>query len=120
MSGSQKIRGLLYYASVAVFIIGLPVILTYTMGYQFDTRAMKFTRTGIISVKTEPPGASVYLDGRLLPEKTPASIAELLPGTYHLRLTIESLCQQRGSFARQSHAHGKGDPFPFTAGRKKT
>jgi len=89
VSGSQKIRGALYYVSVAVFILGLPFILTYTMGYQFDHRTLKFTRTGIISLKTNPPGASVYLGSRLLPEKTPSSINELLPGSYHIRLTME-------------------------------
>ena len=89
MSGEQKIRAVLFYLSVLVFILGLPFILTYTMGYQFDRKTIKFTRTGLISLKTTPPGASVYLDNRLLNEKTPCSINELLPGKYHVELTLQ-------------------------------
>ena len=116
MSGSQKIRGVLYYLSVAVFILGLPFILTYTMGFQFDPRTLKFTRTGIISLKTEPPGASVYLDARLVPEKTPSSIAELLPGTYHVRLTMEGFYPYTSDvevFASKVTAHGENHAVSF-------
>lgn len=89
MSGEQKIRAVLYYISVLIFILGLPFILTYTMGYQFNRRTFKFTRTGLVSLKTEPAGASVYLDTELLNEKTPCSINELLPGTYRIELKLE-------------------------------
>ena len=89
MSGEQKIRAVLFYLSVLIFILGLPFILTYTMGYQFDRKTLKFTRTGLISLKTSPSGASVYLDNRLLNEKTPCSINELLPGKYHIELTLQ-------------------------------
>lgn len=89
MSGEQKIRAVLYYISVLIFIVGLPFILTYTMGYHFDRETFKFARTGLISLKTDPPGASVYLDEKLLNEKTPCSINELLPGKYHIQMTLE-------------------------------
>jgi hypothetical protein len=89
VSGEQKIRAVLFYLSVLIFILGLPFILTYTMGYQFDRRAFKFTRTGLISLKTEPPGAGVHLDKKILNDKTPCSINELLPGKYNIELTLE-------------------------------
>ncbi len=89
MSRDQKIRGVLFYISCLVFFLGLPFILTYTMGYKFDRSTLKFTRTGLISLKSEPSGAGVYLDQDLLNEKTPCSINEVLPGTHHIELRLE-------------------------------
>lgn len=90
MLNEQRIRGILFYLSVAVFFIGLPFILSYALGYKFDTRAVKFTQTGLISIKTQPQGAHVYLNSRLLPEKSPNTITELLPGYYNVRLELEN------------------------------
>ena len=59
------------------------------MGYQFDHNTMKFTRTGLISLKSDPPGANVYLDEVLSNEKTPCSVNEVLPGTHNIRLILE-------------------------------
>jgi hypothetical protein len=89
MSGEQKIRAVLFYVSVLVFVFGLPMILSYTIGLRFDPRTLKFTRTGINAIKTVPAGAAVILDGKPISEKTPTSINELLPGTYRLELTLE-------------------------------
>jgi len=89
VSRDQKIRGVLFYISCLAFILGLPFILTYTMGYQFDHNTMKFTRTGLISLKSDPPGANVYLDEVLSNEKTPCSVNEVLPGTHNIRLILE-------------------------------
>lgn len=89
MSREQKIRAVLFYLSVCIFFAGLPFILTFTLGYQFDPKTFKFTTTGLISLKTQPAGASVYLNGRLVNEKTPCSLNELLPGKYRVELNLE-------------------------------
>jgi len=89
MSKGQKFRTVLYYFCVAVFVVGLPFILAFALSYKFDRRSFKFTKTGIISVRTQPPGASVYLDKVLLSDKTPLSLNELLPGTYGFELRLE-------------------------------
>ncbi len=89
MSKEQKIRGVLFYISCLVFILGLPGILVYTMGYQFDRSTWKFTRTGLISLKSDPSGANVYLDQTLFSGKTPCSINEVLPGVHHIELTLD-------------------------------
>lgn len=88
MSRDQKIRAVLYYLSVAVFFTGLPFILTATLGYKFDPVTWKFTRTGLVSLKTQPQGASVFLNGVLQNDKTPCSINELLPGKYTIDLKL--------------------------------
>lgn len=89
MSNDQRIRAVLFYLSVTIFFIGLPAILSSSLGYKFDPRTFKFTKTGIISLKTQPQGASIYLDGKLLNDKTPATINELLPGSYNLKLELK-------------------------------
>lgn len=89
MPAEQRIRAFLFYLSVFVFLIGLPFILSFALGYKFDRRTFKFTKTGLIFLKTQPQGASIYLDGKMLNEKTPTTLHELLPGTYRIRLELD-------------------------------
>ncbi len=89
MFTEQKIRAGLFYFSLFVFLIGLPFILSFALGYKFDTRKLKFTKTGLISIKTQPAGAGIWLGNKLLNEKTPHTIHELLPGDYSLRIQLE-------------------------------
>ena len=89
MSVDQKIRAVLYYLSLSVFLIGLPFILAFSLSYKFDRRNFKFTKTGIISVRTQPSGATMTLDGKLMVDKTPLSVPELLPGKYPISLELD-------------------------------
>lgn len=90
MSKEQKVRAILFYLSVSIFLIGLPFILSFALGYKFNTKTFKFTKAGLIAIKTQPQGASIYLDSKLLGDKTPATINELLPGKYRLRIELEA------------------------------
>lgn len=85
----QRIRFLLFYLSVLVFFMGLPFILSFALGYKFDRRALKFTKAGLIALKTQPQGADIYLNGRLFTDKTPATINEIMPGKYNIRLELD-------------------------------
>lgn len=89
MSREQRLRAFLFYLSLVIFIAGLPFILSFALGFKFNTHTFKFTKTGLIALKTQPSGAEVYLNGKLLNEKTPASIQELLPGNYRIALELE-------------------------------
>lgn len=88
MYAFQKIRSFLFYLSVFLFFIGLPFILSFALGYKFNTHTLKFVKTGLIFIKTQPAGAKIYLNNKLVPEKSPASIQELLPGTYKVTLEL--------------------------------
>lgn len=88
MLNFQKTRGLLFYLSVFIFCIGLPFILAFALGYKFNAQSLRFVKTGLIFVKTQPAGAKIYLNGKLVSEKSPASIQELLPGTYKVNLEL--------------------------------
>lgn len=87
MLNFQRIRGALFYLSVFLFFAGLPFILSFALGYKFNVRTLKFAKTGLIFVKTQPDGAKIYLNGKLIPDRSPASMRELLPGVY--KVTIE-------------------------------
>jgi len=89
MYREQKIRAFLFYLSLFTFFVGLPFILSFALGYKFNTRIFKFIKTGLIDLKTQPEGANIYLDEKLLNESTPANIYELLPGAYTIRLELE-------------------------------
>ena len=89
MLNEQRIRGFLFYLSVVAFFAGLPFILSFALGYKFNPRTFKFTQTGLISIKTYPQGARIYLDSKLQDDKTPATIQELLPGDYSIRLELD-------------------------------
>ncbi len=89
MLTEQKVRAFLFYLSVFIFLAGLPFILSFALGYKFDRRNFKFSKTGLIVIKTQPQGASIYFDKKLINDKTPATLNELLPGTYNMRLELE-------------------------------
>lgn len=88
MHAFQKIRSFLFCLSVFLFFIGLPFILSFALGYKFNTHTLKFVKTGLIFVKTQPAGAKIYLNGKLIAEKSPISMQELLPGAYKVTLEL--------------------------------
>jgi len=88
MLNFQRIRGVLFYLSLFLFFAGLPFILSFALGYKFNAHALKFTKTGLIFVKTQPDGAKIYLNGKLVPERSPASMQELVPGVYKISIEL--------------------------------
>ncbi len=84
----QRIRSFLFYSSVFLFIAGLPFILSFALGYKLNLRTKKFVKTGLIYIKTQPEGAKVYLNNKMITQKTPVSIQELIPGAYKITLEL--------------------------------
>lgn len=85
----QKIRAILFYLSVILFFILVPVILLYSFGYKVDINRLKVIKTGLIYIRSIPEGAKVSINGRHINETTPVSIGELMPGAYRLSLELE-------------------------------
>ena len=46
-------------------------------------------RNGSIEVKSDPPGAAIFLNGRNMRERTPHVFNDLTPGSYTIRLTLD-------------------------------
>jgi len=74
-----------------IFIIGILIVGSvgvfasfYARGYKFDFKALKFQPNGILVIKSEPDGASVYIDGNLK-TATNATLS-LSPGVYDVEV----------------------------------
>lgn len=90
MYKDQRIRAFLFYLSVIIFLTGLPLLLSSALSYKFNPHTLKFSKASLIAIKTQPQGASVYLNDKLLNEKSPTTINELLPGRYRVLLELDS------------------------------
>jgi len=85
----QRIRSILFYLSLFLFFGLLPFIIFFALGYKFNTQTLKFVKTGLIYIKTQPEKAKIYLNGKIIPKETPASLEELIPGVYKISLELE-------------------------------
>jgi len=74
--------------------VGLMITLTalaivcYAEGYRFNYRNLKFVKTGIIALQSQPKDVAVYLNGKIKSKKTNFSTA-VLSGTYDLLIKKE-------------------------------
>ncbi|MBN1526995.1 MAG: PEGA domain-containing protein [Candidatus Omnitrophica bacterium] len=91
MKKSDKIkRFIAFYLSVIIFCVLLPIVLSYSLGYHVEYfPSFTIYKTGIIYLKSQPAGSSIYVNGKLRPEMTPAKIEELKPGTYRVEVKRE-------------------------------
>jgi len=85
----QRIRSVLFYLSLSLFFGSLPFIILFALGYKFNPQTLKFVKTGLIYIKTQPEKAKIYLNGKIVPKETPASLEELIPGAYKISLELE-------------------------------
>jgi hypothetical protein len=83
------IRWTAFFVSVAMFFTLLPIILSYSLGYNIDYRAFKIYKTGIIHLRSQPSGAVVYMNGELFGNLTPTRIEDLKPGNYNIEVRKE-------------------------------
>ncbi len=86
----------MFLISLFSFLFLLPPILLFTFGYKIDWQSLRVLKTGLIWISSLPEGADVYLNGRPLDKKTPATIEELMPGKYSLSLLSEGYYAWQG------------------------
>lgn len=79
-----KIRLFAFVAGVIIVSIVAYFVSFYARGYRFDFKNLKFQPNGILVIKSEPDGASVYVDGELK-TATNATLS-LAPGVYDLEV----------------------------------
>jgi hypothetical protein len=79
-----KIR-ILFFVITLIVVGGVGLFASYyARGYRLDLKTLKFQPNGILVLKSEPDGASVYINGDLK-TATNASIS-LSPGTYDVEV----------------------------------
>jgi len=81
------IRKAVFALFLLIYLITCPLAVLYALGYTFHPGAEAgIMKTGVLSVSTLPPGASVYLEHRRYTKQTPTVLQGLRPGDYRLRL----------------------------------
>jgi len=59
------------------------------LGFVINPQTHHFEKTGLIYISTIPSDATVYIDGRLAHQKTPAVLRDLTPGEHFIRIELE-------------------------------
>lgn len=84
------LRKILFYSFLVTYLVFCPLIILYAFGFLFKPGAKGgVVKTGLIYLETAPAGAEVYLGSSLYAQKTPATLAELLPGAYQITLSLD-------------------------------
>ncbi len=80
-------RNILFFFFAAVFLVSAPLLVLYTAGYRISLNNYRVIETGAIAVSTNPHGASITVDTKVEPNKSPTVIQNVLPQTLPIRLT---------------------------------
>ncbi len=85
---TKKTRRIIFYIFVGIFIITVPMIILYALGYSFDLEKKTIVATGGIYLKSEPTKAQIYINDKF---KTITSklIKRLTPKIYNVKLVKE-------------------------------
>lgn len=87
-----KIRRLIFYSLIAIFIVLAFIIIPYSNGWIFDFKTFTFAKLGGLYLETDPIDAQIVVDGlqmQIKPGflKSGILIANLFPKTYHVSVT---------------------------------
>lgn len=83
---SLIIRRIIFYLATAIFLITAPLIIGYTAGYRYHFKQHRIVKTGGLFITTGPKDAIIEINSSIRTETTPASILNLTPGEYRVRL----------------------------------
>lgn len=83
------IRRIIFYLFLIGYVILCPLLILYSLGYIVYPFKEKLVHTGIIHLSSWPSGAQVFLEKSHYKEKTPATIRDLLPREYPIRLELK-------------------------------
>lgn len=79
-------RRVLPWLFALVFFTVAPILVFYTAGYRLNPKKITIERNGTLIVDSEPNGARLFLNGQLERRVTPATIQDVAPGPYALRV----------------------------------
>ncbi len=74
--------------SVATFLFlsAAALLILWASGYKYNFQAGKFEKTGLIYLVSKPKKTKIYLNNKLVKEKTPARLGYILPGKYKVEI----------------------------------
>ncbi|MBI4837384.1 MAG: PEGA domain-containing protein [Candidatus Portnoybacteria bacterium] len=80
-----RIRRLIFWGLVIIFLIITPLIIAYGLGYSFDWQKKTFAKTGSFYFESSPTGGKIYIDGNNK-GKTNKYIRRMLPKEYNIHI----------------------------------
>jgi hypothetical protein len=84
------LRRVLFYALLVVFLAACPLAILYVLGYDLrPVRKHPLVHGGGLYVTSFPPGAALYVDGRLYSRPTPTSVLNLPPGAHQVGVQMQ-------------------------------
>lgn len=96
---TQKIIGFIGWIFFTVLVALLAVyLILLANGYKVNYRNLSFQKTGMIYLKSEPDEVQVYLDNKLMDEKTPSRLGSLLPGRYTVKISKDKYYEWQKTF----------------------
>lgn len=81
-------RKIIFYILTLVYLILCPLIVARMLGFAVNPLTHCLVKTGLIYVSTNPPDATVYMDGHLVHLTTPTVIRDLTPGDHFIRIEL--------------------------------
>lgn len=83
-----KLRRVIFFLFLAVYLGIAPFTVLYALGYIFSPAQQSLIPTGLISLSTAPENASVQVNGKEIKDKTPLVLRNLKPGQYEISLSL--------------------------------
>jgi len=85
------LRKILFYVFVLIYFVFCPVVILQAFGYFVYPLAKKTViETGLISLVSNPAGATIFVENRRFTKRTPAVVRGLLPQAYTVRLAMKN------------------------------
>ncbi|MBI5077179.1 PEGA domain-containing protein [Candidatus Falkowbacteria bacterium] len=81
------IRRLIALGFIIIFVLVAPALILYTAGYRYNLKKQEIQKTGALVIKSQPANALISIDEKLISDKTPARINNVLPGEHLISLT---------------------------------
>lgn len=80
------IRRIIFWTFVVTFLVLAPLLVLYTAGYRYNLSTGLITRTGVLSITTNPRNVEIYINDEFTQEKTPEVLKRVMPGDYSVEL----------------------------------
>lgn len=85
---THKTRRIIFYLFLTAFIVLVPLIILYALGYNFDFEQKTLIASGGIYLKSYPPKADIYINDK--PKgKTNRVVSYLVPKIYKIKVAKE-------------------------------
>ncbi len=69
-----------------LFLSAATLLVLWASGYKYNFKAHKFEKTGLIYLVSEPRKVKIYINDKLVKERTPARLGYILPGKYKVEI----------------------------------